>query len=80
MRRITRPSAPPAGGSTMNATDPTTRPALSVYKLRARSLDPTTPRLRFLGGLNPADPLIAREWRNILPCCSRRAVRRKGLS
>src|SRR3989344_3941360 len=64
----------------MNATCPTTRPAFPFDKLRARSLDPVTPRLGLLGGLNPAYPLIAREWRNILPCCSHRPARSKGLS
>jgi len=64
----------------MNATGPTTRPALSVSKLRARPLDPVAPRLRFLGGLNPADPLIAREGRNTLPCRSRRWGRSKDFS
>jgi len=52
---------------TMRATRPTTRPAHSLYKLRACPFDSATPRLRFPGGLNPANPLIAREWRNILP-------------
>ncbi len=66
--------------STMGATSPTTRPALSVNKLRAHPLDPVTPCLRFLSGLNPADPLIAREWCNILPCCLRRSGKSKGLS
>jgi hypothetical protein len=57
--------------STMNATGPTTRPAFSVYKLSASPLDPATPRPWFLGGLDPADPFIAREWCDALPRCSR---------
>jgi len=64
----------------MNATGPTTRSALPVYKPRARPLDPATPRLRFLGRDNPADPLIACERRNILPGCSRCFRRSKSLS
>jgi len=46
--------------STMNATGPTTRPALPFYKLRTRPLDPVPPRLCFLCGFNPANPLITR--------------------
>jgi len=64
----------------MRTTGPTARPALSVYKTRARPLYPATPRLCFHRGLNPADPLIAREWRNILPCYSRRWRRNKDFS
>ena len=52
----------------MRATGPTTRPALSVYKLFARPLDPVISSPWFLGGQNPANPLITREWCNILPC------------
>jgi hypothetical protein len=33
---------------------------------------------RFLDGDNPADPLIAREWRNVLPLCPRHRVRSEG--
>jgi hypothetical protein len=55
--------------STMGTARPATRPTLSVYKLRARSFDPARPRLRFLCGLNPTYPLVARDGRNILPCC-----------
>lgn len=58
--------------STMNTAGPTTRPARSFYKLRTRPLDPVASRPRFLSGDDPADPLIAREWRNIFPRCSRR--------
>lgn len=64
----------------MRATGPAARPAHSVEKLRARELDPAAPRLRFLGVQNPANPFIAREWRNIFPCGSRRRRRSKGFS
>ena len=66
--------------STMNTTGPATRPAHSFYKLRTRPLDPVATRLRFLGGDYPANPLIARKRRNIIPCCSCRRGRSKGLS
>ncbi len=64
----------------MRATGPTTRPAHSFLKLRAHSLDVLPSGFRLLDGENPADPFIAREWRNILPCRSRRWVRSKDLS
>jgi hypothetical protein len=35
---------------------------------------------RPLDGDDPADPFIAREWRNILPFCSRRGVRNENFS
>src|SRR5437660_9311091 len=35
---------------------------------------------RPLDGDDPADPFIAREWRNILPFCSRRRVRNESFS
>ena len=53
----------------MDATDPTTRSALSFFELSAHSLYMESSRFRFLDGDSPADPLIARERRNILPCC-----------
>jgi len=56
----------------MRAAGPTTRPAHSFYKLGVRPFNPVTPCLRFLGRNNPADPLIARQRRNILPGWSRR--------
>lgn len=51
----------------VGATGPTTRPALSLFKFRAHSLYPVAPCVRFLGVLNPANPLITRERRNVLP-------------
>ena len=64
----------------MNTASPTTRPAHSASKLRECLLDTDTPRLRFFAGRNPAYPLVAREWRNIFPCCSRRQGRSNGFS
>jgi hypothetical protein len=48
---------------------PATRPAHSFLKFRAYPLNVLPSGFRFLDGENPADPLIAREWRNILPFC-----------
>jgi hypothetical protein len=43
--------------------------ALRVF--RAYPLNVLPSGFRFLDGDYPADPLIAREWRNILPFCPR---------
>ena len=51
----------------MNTTDPTAWPAHPTFQLRKRLLDSYSPRLRFLAACNPADPLVARERRNIFP-------------
>ncbi len=64
----------------MDTTRPTTRPTHSTFKLRECLLDTDTPRLRFLAGRNPANPLIAREWRDIFPYCSRHGRSNKGFS
>ena len=59
---------------------PATRPAHSFLKFRAYPLNVLPSGFRFLDGDNPADPLIAREWRNILPFCPRRRVRKENSS
>jgi hypothetical protein len=59
---------------------PATRPAHSFLKLRAYPLNVLPSGFRFLNGDSPADPLIAREWRNILPFCPRHRVRNENLS
>jgi len=59
---------------------PAARSAHSFLKFRAYSLNVLSSRFRFLDGDNPADPLIAREWRNILPFCPRRRVRNENFS
>ena len=56
--------------SPVRAAWPATRPAHSFLKFRAYPLNVLPSGFRFLDGDNPADPLIAREWRNILPFCS----------
>ncbi len=53
--------------TSVGATSPTTRPALSLSKFRAHSLYPVAPCVGFLGVHNPANPLITRERRNVLP-------------
>ena len=59
---------------------PATRPAHSFFKFRAYPLNVLPSGFRFLDGDNPADPLIAREWRNILPFCPCDRVRNENLS
>ncbi len=59
---------------------PAARSPHSFLKFRAYPLDVLRSGFRFLDGDNPADPLIAREWRNILPFCPRHRVRNENLS
>jgi hypothetical protein len=59
---------------------PATRPAHSFIKFRAYPLNVLPSGFRFLDGDHPADPLIAREWRNILPFCHCHRVRNENLS
>ncbi len=56
---------------------PATRPAHSFLEFRAYALNVLPSGFRFLDGEYPADPLIAREWRNILPLCQRHRVRKE---
>jgi hypothetical protein len=51
----------------MGATSPTTRPAHPFFEFGTHSLDPVTSCFPFFGIFNPANPLITRERRNILP-------------
>ena len=48
---------------------PATRPAHSFFQFRTYTLDVLPSGFWFLDGDNPADPLVAREGRNILPFC-----------
>jgi hypothetical protein len=66
--------------SAVRAAWPATRPPHSFFKFRAYPLNVLPSGFRFLDGDNPADPLIAREWRNVLPFCPRRRVRNENLS
>ena len=56
----------------MSTAGPTTRPAHPAFELGDSLPDTDTPRFRFFAGRNPANPLIARERRNIVPHCPRR--------
>jgi hypothetical protein len=58
--------------STMRATGPAAGPTHSFFELRARSLDVLLSGFRFLDGNNPANPFVARQRCNVLPCCPRR--------
>ena len=59
---------------------PATRPAHSFLKFRAYPLNVLRSGFRFLNGDNPTDPLIAREWRNVLPFCPCQGVGNENLS
>ena len=59
---------------------PATRPTPSFFKFRAYALNVLPSGFGFLDGDNPADPLIPREWRNVLPFCSRGRVRNENFS
>ena len=60
-------TAPSVTNSTMNAAGPAARSAHSPFHLRESLLDTDISRLRFLAAYDPADPLVARERRNVLP-------------
>ena len=51
----------------MSASRPAARAALAIRQARATPVDPLAPRLRFLRGFDPADPIIAGQRRNIFP-------------
>jgi hypothetical protein len=52
----------------MRTAGPATRPAFSVCQVLTHSLDTMASCFCFLGGGRPANPLIARERRDIFPC------------
>ncbi len=64
---------------TMRAAFPTTRPSHAARKLRECLLDTDISRLRFFPGRNPANPLITRKRRNVLPYRPRRRRCNNGL-
>jgi hypothetical protein len=66
--------------SAVRTTWPATRPAYSFLKFRAYPLYVLPSGFRLLDGDNPADPLVARERRNILPLRQRRCVRNENFS
>lgn len=59
---------------------PATRPALSFFEARAYLLDVVPSGFRLLDVGNPADPLIARERRDVLPFRQRGGVGNEGFS
>lgn len=66
--------------SAVRTARPATRPPHSFIKFRSYPLNVLPSGFRFLDRDNPADPLIAREWRNILPFFPRRRVRNENFS
>lgn len=64
----------------MDATGPTTRPAYSLFELRAHPLDMLFSGFRFLDGDGPTDPLVTRERSDIFPFCPRRRISGERLS
>jgi hypothetical protein len=52
----------------MRAPWPATRPAFAIKQVGADPYDLAGPRLLFLGGQDPANPLVAGERRQIHPC------------
>ena len=59
---------------------PATRSAHSFFEFRAYPLNVLLSGFRFLDGDNPADPLIPREWRNVLPFCPSNGIGNENLS
>ena len=58
----------------MLATRPAARTTHAVLKLLLSSADATSPSLVTLRVLNPADELVAREWRDVPPSCEGNGV------
>jgi hypothetical protein len=66
--------------ASVGAAGPATRPALSLFEFLANSLYPPVPCFRSLSVLNPANPLIPRKRRNILPQFQCNCVSSKAFS
>lgn len=66
--------------SAVRAASPAAGPSHPALKLGESFLNPNAPRLRFLAGGNPTDPLIARKWRYIVPYRFRLGDRSEGFS
>lgn len=64
----------------MNTTQPATRPAHPFLEFADRPFNVLLPRLVFLDGGDPADPLIARKGCKILPDCQCRSIGRESFS
>ena len=67
-------------GSAMRTTGPTTGLSFAFSQLRTHSPDMFGPRLRLLDNGDPADPLVALEWRKVIPLREEIHVRHQGLS
>jgi hypothetical protein len=68
------------GRSAMRAAGPATWPAHSFFELRAHPFDMLASCLIFFDGDGPADPLVPREGRYVLPCRTRIRVGCERLS
>ncbi len=78
---LSRPRAHhPAEYSSMRTARPTARPPHPFFELRTHPLDMLPPCLIFLDGDRPADPLVARERRDVFPGRQRLRVRRERLA
>lgn len=64
----------------MRTARPAAWSAFAFHQPRAGSFDPLAPRFRLFGGLNPADPFIAGEEGNILPCRQCTSIGSKDLT
>ena len=63
----------------MHTPCPATGAAHATFELRESFPDSDIARLRFFAGRDPANPLVARERRNIVPYCPRRRRLNQGL-
>ena len=66
--------------SSMRTTRPAARPPHPFFELRAHPFDMLPPCLIFLDGDGPADPLVARELRDVFPGRQRLRVGRERLA
>src|ERR1700676_2483501 len=64
----------------MRTARPAARPAHPFFELRAHPFDMLAPCLLFLDGDGPADPLVARERRDVFPGRQRLRVGRERLA
>lgn len=64
----------------MSAADPAARAPHSLFELGRYSIDMFFSRFCLLDGNNPANPFIARERCQALPCCKRLGIGCQGFS
>jgi len=77
--RVTRRGDKLARLSTMRTAGPAAGAPLPVLEVLAAPGDPARSGLRLLGRRDPADPFVARERRDVLPCRQRLGVGYEGL-